>query len=125
MQREAIKRKWLRGLAQIVWKGARDPVRRRRWKLLFRFGCLVALVSLFLFCCLGCLLLGALAGRVSAGGPGIGLGGSPVAEGVHSAGLDGDVHTARPALAMGGCGWTGDGPAAGSAGRPLGWPPVY
>jgi len=68
-----MKRKWLRGVSQIVWVGLRDPVRRRRWKLLFRLGCGMALVSLVLFVCLGCLFLGVLVGRAGAAGPGAGL----------------------------------------------------
>jgi len=61
-----MKRKRIPGVAQIIWKGARDQVRRRRWKLLFRLGCWIALISLLLFSCLGCLLFGVLVGRAGA-----------------------------------------------------------
>jgi hypothetical protein len=82
-----MKRKWLRGVSRIVWVGLRDPVRRRRWKLLFRLGCGMALVSLLLFVCLGCLFLGVLVGRAGAAAPGAGLEG-PLAVGNSDPALD-------------------------------------
>jgi hypothetical protein len=68
-----MKRKWLRGASRIVWVGLKDPVRRRRWRLLVRLGCWMALASLLLLACVGCLLLGILVGRAGAAGPEAGL----------------------------------------------------
>jgi hypothetical protein len=94
-----MKRKWLRGVSQIVWVGLKDPVRRRRWRLLTRLGCWMALASLLLLACVGCLLLGILVGRAGAAAPEAGLNVPLVGDSANSTFDEGDGSLADLELA--------------------------